>query len=272
VRSASVIVRAKNQRDLLEQALRSLHAQTIRPEIIVVDSGSTDGALDVAHAHADRVVEIAPQDFSYGGALNQGARAATGDIHFALSSHCRAERPDWIERALAHYADDRVAGTHGCRQLPDRRPLTTTFLQDADHARRHPYWGFSNHASSWRAQVWADHPFDETLDACEDKAWAWSVMDDGWLIAVDPELDITKKHRTRAGVRALYERSEREAHALATVMPLPPRGPASAVKAWWEVPQDGRPALRHRLNYFRMVEAAGRWAGERRARRSVPAR
>ena len=266
MRSASVIVRARDQRDALERALRSLREQTVPVEIVVVDSGSTDGALQVAREHADTVVEIDPAAFTFGGALNAGARAASGDIHFALSSHCRAEFPDWVERALAHYEHPRVAGTHGVRQRPDRAPLTEVFLQDAAHARAHPYWGFSNHASSWRADVWAQHPFDETLDACEDKAWAWRVMDDGWLIAVDPGLEISKRHRQAAGVRALYRRSRREAEALGRVMDLPPRGIGSAVRAWWEVPRDGRPAVRHRLNYFRMAEAAGRWAGERRAR------
>jgi rhamnosyltransferase len=264
--SASVIVRVKNERDLLERALLSLRDQTVAAEIVVVDSGSSDGSLDVARRHADRVLEI--DRFTFGRALNLGAEAASGEIHFALSAHCRAERRDWVERALAHYADARVAGTHGCRIQPDRRPLLDVVLQDAEHAARHPYWGFSNHASSWRANVWRRFRFDEEMEACEDKEWAWRVMDAGWRIAVDPLLDVTKDHRQLAGTRALYQRTRREAEALSRVRHHPRLRARQALRTWWsDVPRDGvYPPLFHRLNYYRAAEIAGRWAGERRAR------
>ena len=109
------------------------------------------------------MIELAPGTFSFGGALNTGAAAAVGDVHVALSSHCALPRRDWVERALGHYEQREVAGTHGCRHRPDRRPLEAVLLQDAAHARRHPYWGFSNHASSWRAEVWEQFRFDERL-------------------------------------------------------------------------------------------------------------
>ena len=266
---ASVIVRVKNERDLLERCLASVRGQTIAVELVVVDSGSTDGSLQVAHAHADRVLEIRPEDFTFGHALNVGAEAASGAVHVALSAHCRAERADWVELSLAHYANPRVAGTHGTRLRADHRPLFDVVLQDAELARRHPYWGFSNHASSWRAEVWRDVPFDETLPACEDKEWAWRVLDAGWLIAVDPALEVSKEHRQAAGTRALYARSAREAEALARATPMPRRTLRAAVRQWWsDVPKDGvYPPVFHRLNYYRAAEIAGRWAGERRGRR-----
>lgn len=259
----------KNERDLLERALRSVREQTIPVELVVVDSGSTDGSLDVAAALADELVEIPPERFTFGRALNVGAERASGDVHFALSSHCRAERRDWVELALGHYENPRVAGTHGTRLQPDRRPLLDVVLQDAELARRHPYWGFSNHASSWRADVWREHRFDEEIPTCEDKAWAWEVLEHGWLIAVDPALDVSKDHRQFAGTRALFDRSVREAEALARATPMPRRSLASAVRMWWsDVPRDGvYPPMFHRLNYYRAAEIAGRWVGERRARR-----
>ncbi len=265
--STSVIVRVKDERDLLDRALRSLREQTVPVEIVVVDSGSTDGGLEVARRHADELIEIAPERFTFGRALNIGAERATGNVHFALSAHCRAERRDWVERALAHYENPRVAATHGCRTLPDRRPLLDVLLQDEAHARRHPYWGLSNHASSWRAELWRRFEFNEAMPACEDKEWAWRVMRDGWLIAVDPMLEITKDHRQLAGTMALFRRTRREAEALAGASDVPRTGLVEAVRTWWsDVPRDGvYPPLFHRLNYYRAAEIAGRYAGERRA-------
>jgi rhamnosyltransferase len=265
--AVSVIVRTLNERAALERALASVRRQTVPVELVVVDSGSTDGALELARREADRLIEIAPGSFTFGGALNTGAEAATGEVHVALSSHCELPREDWVALALRHYEELSVAGTHGCRHLPDRRPLTSVLLQDVEYAIRHPYWGFSNHASTWRAEVWERFRFDAGVSACEDKEWALRVLAGGWRIAVDPELDVPKPHRQAAGVRALYRRSVREGEALAGIAELPRRGPREVVRAWWsEIPRDGRPALRHRLNPYRATEAAGRWIGERHGR------
>src|SRR5262245_56898027 len=100
---ASVILRAKNEIASIERCLRLVRDQTVDVELIVVDSGSTDGTLQVAETLADRVVRIAPQEFTFGGALNTGARVAQGDVHVALSAHCFAPDERWVERALVHY-------------------------------------------------------------------------------------------------------------------------------------------------------------------------
>src|SRR2546430_11508598 len=44
--------------------------------------------------------------------------------------------------------------------FPDGTRVESTFYEDLEHARRHPEWGFSNHASSWRADVWKHFPLD----------------------------------------------------------------------------------------------------------------
>ena len=121
---ASVIVRAKNEERFIGRALEAVRRQTVNAEVIVVDSGSTDRTLEIAGQHADSVIEIPPENFSFGRALNVGARAASAPVHFALSAHCFPPRPDWIERSLAHYRRDDVAGAAGSPALPDGRPLT----------------------------------------------------------------------------------------------------------------------------------------------------
>lgn len=111
--SASVIVRSKNKESTIGFTLRALRRQSVPVEIVLVDSGSTDGTLQIAERTCDEIVRIRPEDFSYGGALNVGAERASGDVLFALSAHCVPKDDDWVAASLVEYRDPQVAGTNG---------------------------------------------------------------------------------------------------------------------------------------------------------------
>jgi rhamnosyltransferase len=270
---ASVIVRTKDKAGTVEATFAALRAQTVAAEIVVVDSGSTDGTLAIARRHADRIVEIPPESFTFGRALNVGARAASAPIHFALSAHCRPDRDDWIERALRHYERPEVAATNGQLWRWDGRPLVEPVDQTAEILRAAPGWGFSNHAASWRASVWDDVPFDEAMEACEDKEWAARVVARGGVVVVDPVLHVEGAHRKAHGARALFHRTRREARAMAAAGLVPAFPARAAVHEWWaDLPSESMsPALFHRINWLRMADIAGRCVGDREGRRRRPA-
>jgi glycosyltransferase involved in cell wall biosynthesis len=266
-----VIVRAKDRERTIGQALRSLRRQTIVPEIIVVDSGSSDGTVSIARSLCDRLIEIPADSFTYGHALNVGAAAARAPIHFALSAHCEADSEDWIERSLAHYANSDVAGTCGYSgALPDGAAPGVVH-QDLELLRRDPFWGFTNHASSWRADVWRRFPFDESLAAAEDKEWSWRVLGAGYVIALDPELDVSTRHRFDEGLTKFYRRTRRDTRALAGFSGLSPYPRAALMSEWWSPEPDGlRSAARLRLSPWRMASLLGRQAGLRQAAHRRP--
>jgi glycosyltransferase involved in cell wall biosynthesis len=269
--TGSVIVRSKDRAHVIERALQALRDQTTRPEIIVVDSGSTDGTVEIARRLADRVIEIPPETFSFGGALNTGARAANGEIHFALSSHCAPADDAWIERSLSLYGRADAAGTNGAMAAPGRGLLQgPVFLGYQDHLVN-PFWGFSNHASSWRGEAWREHQFDETLVASEDKEWALRVTRAGWTIGYDPALLVTSFHRQQEGARALYDRAAREASALVQAAGLPMQTPGVLARRWWGEFDEVDPRLRRRVrlraDLLRAVELFGQFRGTRRAGR-----
>jgi rhamnosyltransferase len=263
---ASVIVRTKDSARTLGRALSSLRAQTIPSEIIVVDSGSSDGTLAIAQKQADRVLEIDAASFSFGHALNVGAAVARAPIHFALSSHTFAPDNRWIERSLAMYDRSDVAGTSGAPVCPDsHEPLRTTVYQTLSDALSNPTWGFSNTGSSWRAEVWADFPFDEHLQACEDKEWGFRVLGAGWTIAVDPDLLVSATHRRRHGLRHLYSRTSREYAALASLAVTAPYAIRDLLHEWFtDMPADAPyGGWRRRLSYYRFAELLGKYRGLR---------
>ena len=263
--AASVIVRCRDEHETLGRTLSTLRAQTVPAEIIVVDSGSVDGSVELARREADRVIEIPPERFSYGYSLNVGAQAASADVHFALSSHCFAP-PHWIETALAHYERAGVAATNGIQTFADGRPVTEPFVQDAAHARADPWWGFSNHASSWRAAVWREHPFDERMDYAEDREWAWRVTAAGWTIVYDPALWVDLSHSWR-GRSNFFTRQRRAARAVAAFSGAPPYRLRDLARDWWrDIPDDRHSPAAHRfLNVGRFAGLLGHYVGRREA-------
>ena len=72
---ASIIIRAKNEEALIGEVLTAVYEQTVRDiEVILVDSGSTDRTLEIARKFPLKIIEIRPEEFTYGRALNIGCR------------------------------------------------------------------------------------------------------------------------------------------------------------------------------------------------------
>ena len=230
--SASAIVRSFNKAGTIERTLSALRAQTVPVEIVVVDSGSADGTLDIARRYADVIIEIPPHEFSYGGSLNIGSRAAHGEIHFPLSAHCAPLTDTWIADSLRHYEDDGVAGTNGGFHDPGGRDLIGPYQPSLTEALSNCRWGFSNHAGSWRASIVREHPFRCDLRACEDKEWFWRVLEAGYAVTFDPALYVPSSHRREAGFRALWRRSYTEAFVLAQLGHPPVRDLHECMRNW----------------------------------------
>lgn len=96
----TVLIPVRNRAALLERALQSVAAQTVRPhEVVVVDDGSTDASADVARRHgATVVVRDGPGNIS--AARNAGlAEAGTAWVAFLDSDD--EWLPTHLERLLA---------------------------------------------------------------------------------------------------------------------------------------------------------------------------
>ena len=265
--AASVIVRSRDKAGTIEATLRSVRAQSVPVEVLVVDSGSADATVQIAERYADRVLHVTGP-FSYGGSLNLGAAAATAPVHVALSAHCVLPTATWVEDCLRHHARDDVAAVSAARLAPDGTPLTGPYDQRLADARDHPAWGFSNHAATWRASVWRELPFREDLPACEDKEWSWRVLARGWTVVYDPALRVPLVHRRAAGLRSLWRRVHTEHQALAALGALPRPGRGELARRWWSesTPHDRFPPPLQRLNPYRAVELHAAVTGTRSAR------
>jgi rhamnosyltransferase len=260
----SVVVRAKNKEQTIERALRGLRDQTVETEVILVDSGSTDRTIELARPYCDQVVTMPAEAFTYGRALNLGAQQAGGEVVFALSAHCVPSSPQWVELALDAYTDADVAGTWGPLTRPDGSPLEGPAKFKLADLGSDFTWGFCNHASSWRKQVWEQIPFDEQLVACEDKEWMRRVLVAGYSLYADPRLMVGTSHRREAGVRSLYKRVHRERLVLSEMFGYPRLTVPGLVRKWWsDFPYaSSRPHWQRRFSPWRAAELMGEFTGD----------
>jgi GT2 family glycosyltransferase len=100
----SVAIPVRDGGALFAEVLRALSSQTVEHELIVCDSGSRDGSLQLARSHGARVLEMAPEQFSHGGTRNLLIEAAAG-AHVALLTQDSVPADErWLERLLEGFA------------------------------------------------------------------------------------------------------------------------------------------------------------------------
>ena len=212
----SVIIRCYNEREHIGKLLYGVFEQTVEDvEVLLVDSGSTDGTLEVAREFPiDDVVYIAPEEFSFGRALNYGVEAASGEFCTFASAHVYPTRRDWLETLLDAFEDD-VALVYGKQRGDDR----TKFSEKQVFRRwfperdiRYQNSPFCNNANAAiRRSVWEEHRYDDALPGLEDLDWAKRVREDGWEVSYAADAEIVHVHEET--FRQVYNRYRREAVA-----------------------------------------------------------
>jgi len=219
---ASLVIRCYNEADHLGKLLHGLSEQSLKDfEVILVDSGSTDGTIEIAEEFGvEEIVYIDPEEFSFGRALNYGCEAASGEFCVIASAHVYPKRDDWLEQLLAKFDDD-VALVYGKQRGND----VTTFAENQifkqwfpDHdieGQNHPFCNNANAAI--RREVWEKYPYDEQLTGLEDVDWAKRVQKDGYDISYASEAEIVHVHDETA--KEVFNRYRREAYAHKQIMP-----------------------------------------------------
>ena len=105
----SIIIRAYNEEAHIRRLLQGITEQTVRDvQVILVDSGSTDGTVAVAQEFDVEVVHISPEEFTFGRSLNLGIAQARADLVVMASAHVYPVYPDWLEQLLAPFKDNEV--------------------------------------------------------------------------------------------------------------------------------------------------------------------
>ncbi len=222
---ASILVRTKNEGKYLAQTIEAIRAQSFQShEIMVVDSGSTDGTLNLVASFEDvTLLRIAPEEFTFGRALNVGAERARGEYLVTLSAHALPRGEHWLFNLVRPFDDPLVAGVYG-RQLPRPDaypPVKVDYLchynSEARVLTAVEEAFFSNANAAIRRQLWNDLPFDEDLPACEDQDWARKALTRGYKIVYEPQAAVYHSHNEF--LWAVYRRYRREERGWRQILP-----------------------------------------------------
>lgn len=232
-RTVTLVVRCFNEEAHIGRLLTGVTRQTVVPdEIVVVDSGSTDATLAIASAFPVTIVKIAPEDFSFGRALNVGLARASCDLAVLASAHVYPIYDTWLAALIAPFADSQVALTYGRQQTPpggrfsEQRLLAQWFPATSTPRQRHPFCNNANAAV--RLGVWAQQPYDEHLTGLEDLDWAKRAIAAGHVASYVAEAPVAHVHNENFG--QIVNRYRREAIAHKAIYSEQRMGPGSVTR------------------------------------------
>jgi glycosyltransferase involved in cell wall biosynthesis len=263
--ACSIIIRAYNEEKHIRRLLQGITGQTIKDvQIILVDSGSTDGTLAATQGYPVEEVKILPENFTFGRSLNMGIASALSDIVIMASAHVYPVYPDWLEQLIAPFEDPKVGLSYGKQRGTDHSHFSEQqvfkhwYPEISDLQQASPFCNNANAAI--RRSVWELHHYDETLPGLEDLEWGKWIQGEGFRIAYVAEAEIIHVHaETQHGI---YNRYRREGMAFKRIYPHERFGKLDLLRLFYHNAVDDLKAARLqktlRYNFWRIIQF--RWA------------
>jgi rhamnosyltransferase len=217
----SIILRSYNEGWALRETLPALRAQNYKNwELIVIDSGSTDGSVDlVREAQPAHFVQIRHEDYNPARVMNQGMELARSDFGIFLNADATPQGGDWLRPLVTGLQDTQIAAVFG-RQVP-RPDCQAVFAHDYERCfganRESTQWDhfFSMVSSGLRKDIWSRRGFLEKMQYSEDDEYTRWCRSEGYRILYVPESVVMHSHNYTP--QQAYKRSFGEAKALAAV-------------------------------------------------------
>src|SRR5580658_10069114 len=106
----SIIMRSYNEGWALRQTLPALKTQDWKNwELIVIDSGSNDGSVELIRQAAPRhFVQIRPQDYNPARVLNLGMKLACSEMAVFLNADATPQGAAWLRPLAAALQEPRT--------------------------------------------------------------------------------------------------------------------------------------------------------------------
>lgn len=208
--NTSVLILTRNEARNIRQCLDAVFAQEgpAPPEVILIDSGSTDHTVELAARYPLKLYRLANKSFHHARTRNLAAELAQGEYLVYLAADALPCDGNWLSALLRNFADSNVAAVYG-RQVPrrdasiERRDVLETMYTDQrlvkDAGCRtqlgYRYYHFSTVNCAIRRKVWQRIGFPPEMKVCEDVGLAARILDAGWKIVYEPDAAVHHSHQ-----------------------------------------------------------------------------
>ena len=219
--AVTVIMRSYNEGWALRETLPALQAQNYKNwELIVIDSGSTDGSVDLIRAaRPAHFIQIRHEDYNPSRVMNHGMQLARAEFAIFLNADATPQGKNWLRPLVMALLEPEVAAVFG-RQIP-RPDCQAVYAHDYERCfgpnRESTQWDhfFSMVSSGLRKDIWSHRGFLEKMQYSEDDEYTRWCREQGYRVVYVPESVVMHSHNYTP--QQAYKRSFGEAKALAAV-------------------------------------------------------
>lgn len=213
----SIVIPTFNGADSLEDVITMIKKQTVdfSYEIVFVDSGSTDGTLEIIKKYNMAYYSISGKDFNHGLTRNFGISKTSGEIIVVLTQDTIPKDENWLRNIVKYYDDKDVAGVY-VKQVPhnDCDYITAKRINESfigrdktivnrissfqEYANLSPFQkylisNFDNVCGSFRRRFWEMNPYQK-IDFGEDLRLGIDIILAGKKIVYSPDAQVIHSH------------------------------------------------------------------------------
>jgi len=214
----SIVIPSFNGGVLFRECLEAIFSQetNIPFEVLIIDSGSTDGTLERLKGLPIRLYEIGPGEFNHGDTRNKGIGLAKGEFVVLMTQDALPMDRRWLEALIKPFNEDPLVAGVYARQVPrdDADVLTKRHLDEwlTGRTQRHVskitdrerydkmrpmekyfFCNFDDVCSAIRKDVWKKIPYEKT-DFGEDIEWSKKALEAGFRIVYEPAARVAHSH------------------------------------------------------------------------------
>ena len=183
--SIAIIMRSKDEMPHLPPAIDSLRRQTFQDiELFVVDSGSTDGSLEILQKEVDEahLTCIRPEEYIPGKVLNNMIEKTTQEIIVFQNADSIFQSDDALEKLLRPILDGEADATMCAQVTRDDAHFIVSYdylrAYDPKNIKGENADFFSAVTCAFKRELWEKIKFPESGYA-EDVAWAKACRENG---------------------------------------------------------------------------------------------
>ena len=214
---ASIVYLTKDGGNLFAKSLEAVFTQKtdFEFEVIVVDSGSTDGTLELFEKFPVKVYRITANEFDFGLTRDYGFSLAKGEIILTLSQDVVPASNDWLQLMVDPFIDAKIAVVQGTDIVPNDVGLFFWYANGLFYYTRDLIkWkhdnegiGISFTSCALRRSVWSENHIGKAA-MNEDKIFQQKIKSKGFKIV--QQLLAKTYHAHMYTVKELAKRCENE--------------------------------------------------------------